>query len=184
MATTTVDLGPVIGPQGPAGAVDPTTPIPFTTPSTDADMASGDPINTLFGKIKKRLSVLVDKIGDLTTLTTTSKTSAVSAINEINNNLYRLNYGSVVNITAVNGGAYTFGANGVFSVFVRNMSSNLISASYFFAKSDKKSDWRIMCNVAPDCYDSREIIVNQGEKLTFSIANLAEVSCKFIPFVK
>lgn len=87
MATTTVDLGPVIGPQGPAGAVDPTTPIPFTTPSVDADMVSGDPINTLFGKIKKRLSVLVDKIGDLTTLTTTSKTSAVSAINELNNNL-------------------------------------------------------------------------------------------------
>uniref|UniRef100_UPI0031BB9AAB hypothetical protein n=1 Tax=Diplocloster hominis TaxID=3079010 RepID=UPI0031BB9AAB len=87
MATTTVDLGPVIGPQGPAGEVDPTTKIPFTTPSTDADMASGDPINTLFGKIKKRLTVILDKIGDLTTLTTTSKTSAVSAINELNNNL-------------------------------------------------------------------------------------------------
>ena len=87
MATTTVDLGPVIGPQGPAGAVDPTTPIPFTTPSTDTDMASGDPINTLFGKIKKRLSVLVDKIGDLTTLSTTAKGSAVAAINEVNNNL-------------------------------------------------------------------------------------------------
>lgn len=87
MALTPVDLGPVIGPQGPAGEVDPTTPIPFTTPSTDADMASGDPINTLFGKIKKRLTVILDKIGDLTTLTTTSKTSAVSAINELNNNL-------------------------------------------------------------------------------------------------
>ena len=75
------------GEKGDTGAVDATTPIPFTTPASDADMASGDPINTLFGKIKKRLSVLVDKIGDLTTLSTTSKTSAVSAINEINNNL-------------------------------------------------------------------------------------------------
>lgn len=87
MATTTVDLGPVIGPQGPAGAVDPTTPIPFSTPAADADMASGDRIDTLFGKIKKRFTVILDKIGDLTTLTTTSKTSAVSAINELNNNL-------------------------------------------------------------------------------------------------
>ncbi|MBU9728031.1 hypothetical protein, partial [Diplocloster modestus] len=87
MATTTVDLGPVIGPQGPAGAVDPTTLIPFTTPSTDADMVSGDPINTLFGKIKKRLAVILDKIGDLTTLTTTAKSNTVAAINELNNNL-------------------------------------------------------------------------------------------------
>ncbi|MBU9724500.1 collagen-like triple helix repeat-containing protein [Diplocloster modestus] len=75
------------GDKGDTGAVDATTVIPFTTPSVDTDMVSGDPINILFGKIKKRLSVLVDKIGDLTTLTTTSKTSAVSAINELNNNL-------------------------------------------------------------------------------------------------
>ena len=86
MATTTVDLGPVIGPQGPAGEVDPTTPIPFATPAADADMASGDRIDTLFGKIKKRFAVILDKIGDLTTLTTTAKSNTVSAINEINNN--------------------------------------------------------------------------------------------------
>lgn len=87
MATTTVDLGPVIGPQGPAGAVDPTTPIPFSTPAADADMASGDRIDTLFGKIKKRFAVILDKIGDLTTLSTTAKGSTVAAINELNNNL-------------------------------------------------------------------------------------------------
>ena len=87
MATTTVDLGPVIGPQGPAGEVDATTPIAFATPAADADMNSGDPINTLFGKIKKRFSVILDKIGDLTTLSTTAKGSTVAAINELNNNL-------------------------------------------------------------------------------------------------
>ena len=87
MATKTVDLGPVIGPQGPAGEVDPTTKIPFSTPSTDTDMVSGDQINTLFGKIKKRFSVILDKIGDLTTLSTTAKGSTVAAINELNNNL-------------------------------------------------------------------------------------------------
>ena len=107
-----------------------------------------------------------------------------NAIVDTNNNLYRLNYGSAISIKVNNDGVYTFTANGVFSIFVRNMSSNPISASYFFAKSDKKGDWRIMCNVSPDCYDSCEIIVNQGEKLTFKIANLSEVSCKFIPFLK
>ena len=75
------------GEKGDTGAVDATTPIPFTTPAADADMASGDPINTLFGKIKKRLSVLLDKIGDLSALTTNAKSNTVSAINELNNNL-------------------------------------------------------------------------------------------------
>ena len=102
----------------------------------------------------------------------------------LSNNLYRLNYGSAVSISAANDGVYTFTANGIFSVFVRNLSLNSVSSSYFFARSDKKEDWRIMCNVYPDCYDSCEIIVSKGEKLTFKISNVTEVSCKFIPFVK
>lgn len=100
------------------------------------------------------------------------------------NNLYRLNYANYINVSAVTNGTYTFPGNGVFSVFVRNLSSESVSASYFFAKSNKTVDWRIMCNVPPNCYDSAEIVVNQGEKLTFQIANLDEVVCKFIPFIK
>ena len=101
-----------------------------------------------------------------------------------NNNLYTLNYSNYISVSAVHNGSYTFTGNGVFSVFVRNLSSSSMSSSYFFARSDKTRDWRIMCNVSPDCYDSGEIIVNQGEKLTFSIANLSEVKCKFIPFTR
>ena len=80
------DVGP-IGPQGPIGAtgvVDVSTPVAFTVPATDADIASGEALTTLFGKIRKRFDVIKTSIGTLGSLATTAKGSVVAAINELN----------------------------------------------------------------------------------------------------
>lgn len=53
------------GPQGPVGEVNSDTPIIFSDAVEDTDMQSGDPISTLFGKIKKRFQVLKQQLGDL-----------------------------------------------------------------------------------------------------------------------
>ena len=79
------ETGP-IGPQGPIGAtgvVDTGTPVAFTIPSADADIASGEALTTLFGKIRKRFDVIKASMGTLGSLATAAKGSLVAAINEL-----------------------------------------------------------------------------------------------------
>lgn len=71
------------GPAGPTGVVDANTPVAFTEATADTDIASGDTLGTIAGKIKKSIKALRDNLGALTGLKTTAKTSAVDAINEV-----------------------------------------------------------------------------------------------------
>ena len=48
------------GPTGPAGSVDASTKITFSTPSSRANIASGEALNTMLGKIRKYFADLKD----------------------------------------------------------------------------------------------------------------------------
>nr|WP_288232402.1 hypothetical protein [uncultured Anaerostipes sp.]DAZ10564.1 MAG TPA: collagen alpha 1(VIII) chain protein [Caudoviricetes sp.] len=94
-----IDLGKVVGPQGepgakgdtgkegpqgppgPEGVVDGNSTITFVTPEAYQEPQSGDSIANLFGRFKRWILDIVEKIGDLTSLKTPDKKSAVAAIN-------------------------------------------------------------------------------------------------------
>ena len=94
-----IDLGKVVGPQGepgakgetgkegpqgppgPEGVVDGNSTISFVTPEAYQEPQSGDSIANLFGRFKRWILDIVEKIGDLTSLKTPDKKSAVAAIN-------------------------------------------------------------------------------------------------------
>lgn len=69
--------------------------VTFTEAAEDTDIASGDTIATLFGKILKRFNTLkttiqtiLTNIGNLANLATTDKSSLVGAVNELNEELH------------------------------------------------------------------------------------------------
>lgn len=79
------DTGPQ-GPKGATGAVDASTKIAYTTPTTYSAPASGDTIATLFGKITKGLADLFTAVGKkldtskvVNNLTTTAEGYALDA---------------------------------------------------------------------------------------------------------
>ena len=74
------DQGPQ-GPPGPEGVVDGNSTISFVTPEAYQEPQSGDSIANLFGRFKRWILDIVEKIGDLTSLKTPDKKSAVAAIN-------------------------------------------------------------------------------------------------------
>ena len=71
------------GPAGPTGVVDTNTPVTFTEAATDTDIASGDTLGVIAGKLRKSIKTLRAGLGTLSTLKTTAKTNAVAAINEL-----------------------------------------------------------------------------------------------------
>ena len=108
-------VGPT-GPSGPAGPKgdkgdkgakgDPSTlqmdtPITFSIPSSDADLASGNTISILFGKIRKRFDVLKAAVGTLNSLTTATKTNLVAAINGLKGNHNSLSQSIASDIAAL-----------------------------------------------------------------------------------
>lgn len=76
----TGEVGPQ-GPPGPEGIVDGNSTINFTVPEVYQEPQSGDSIANLFGRFKRWILDIVEKIGDLTSLKTPDKKSAVAAIN-------------------------------------------------------------------------------------------------------
>ncbi len=71
------------GPAGPTGVVDTNTPVTFSEASADTDIASGDTLGIIAGKLRKSIKTLRAGLGTLSTLKTTAKTNAVAAINEL-----------------------------------------------------------------------------------------------------
>ena len=76
----TGEVGPQ-GPPGPEGIVDGNSTINFTVPEVYQEPQSGDSIANLFGRFKRWILDIVEKIGDLTSLKTPDKKSTVAAIN-------------------------------------------------------------------------------------------------------
>ena len=74
------------GDKGDPGTLQMDTPITFSIPSSDADLASGNTLSALFGKTRKSFDVLKAAIGTLNSLTTATKTNLVAAINELKGN--------------------------------------------------------------------------------------------------
>lgn len=157
-----IDLGPVIGPQGPkgdtgpqgeqgpqgpqgpAGEVDMDAAVAFTEASTRTNINSGESIKTIFGKIKKYFADLKPHAfkAPANNFTTTDATTAAAAptVKQLKEDLDELNSALLYENTALGTDGSTFNKN-FLSIGSDARNANRQRA-YFIVTNADADDWQ------------------------------------------
>lgn len=176
-----IDLGPVIGPQGPkgdtgpqgeqgpqgpqgpAGEVDMDAAVAFTEASTRTNINSGESIKTIFGKIKKYFTDLKPHAfkAPANNFTTTDATTAAAAptVKQLKEDFDELNSAlAMMNAAEATDGS-SFGKN-FLGVGISDPNAETNKRAYFIAAPDQQADFT---NVPPGLFNSGATTVGVRE---------------------